>query len=224
MHRGPDGYGIEVFGEDLGVALLVHRRLSILGLGEAGAQPMISADGRYAISFNGEIYNYLELAEEHGLSNLSGTDTEILLQLWQDLGRAVLDKLDGFFAMAIWDNAEKTLTLVRDRTGVKPIYYCCNAQGFWFGSEEFALVKAMELVGETTKINTNALQAHSLRGIVIARHCMKVSKFWPLVSIWCGVGWPIWKLGYGIQAITFPERCNCLGSKNGLERSAGDAR
>lgn len=164
LHRGPDGYGIEVFGEDLGVALLVHRRLSILGLGEAGAQPMISADGRYAISFNGEIYNYLELAEEHGLSNLSGTDTEILLQLWQDLGRAVLDKLDGFFAMAIWDNAEKTLTLVRDRTGVKPIYYCCNAHGFWFGSEEFALVKAMELVGETTKLNTNALQAHSLRG------------------------------------------------------------
>jgi len=79
LHRGPDGYGIEIFGEMQGNALLVHRRLSILGLGVAGSQPMLSIDGRYAISFNGEIYNYLELAAEYGLSNLSGTDTENLL-------------------------------------------------------------------------------------------------------------------------------------------------
>jgi len=164
LHRGPDGYGIEIFGEMQGNALLVHRRLSILGLGAAGSQPMFSNDGRYAISFNGEIYNYLELAAEYGLSNLSGTDTEILLQLWQLQGVSVVAQLDGFFAIAIWDNLEKTLTLVRDRTGVKPIYYSLNGQGFWFCSEEFALLKAMELVGEKTAVNMDSLQAHFSRG------------------------------------------------------------
>ena len=164
LHRGPDGYGIEIFGEMQGNALLVHRRLSILGLGAAGSQPMLSIDGRYAISFNGEIYNYLELAAEYGLSNLSGTDTEILLQLWQLQGVSVVAQLDGFFAIAIWDNLEKTLTLVRDRTGVKPIYYSLNGQGFWFCSEEFALLKAMELVGEKTAVNMDSLQAHFSRG------------------------------------------------------------
>ncbi|MEY4040845.1 MAG: hypothetical protein RL233_376, partial [Bacteroidota bacterium] len=82
-HRGPDGHGIELFGgKEQSIAMFMHRRLSILGLGDQGKQPMCSHDGRYWITFNGEIYNYLELASEFGLTTASGTDTEVLLQLW----------------------------------------------------------------------------------------------------------------------------------------------
>ena len=123
-HRGPDGFGVEVFGGegDNRIAMLMHRRLSILGLGDQGKQPMQSADGRYWISFNGEIYNYLELASEFGLTTTSGTDTEVLLQLWSLKGVDCIALLDGFFAFAIWDTELKELTLARDKTGVKPLY------------------------------------------------------------------------------------------------------
>ena len=174
-HRGPDGFGVEVFGGegDNRIAMLMHRRLSILGLGDQGKQPMQSADGRYWISFNGEIYNYLELASEFGLTTTSGTDTEVLLQLWSLKGVDAIALLDGFFAFAIWDTERKELTLARDKTGVKPLYYYLERDGdnaenivksLLFGSEDFALKQALELQGVTVSLSEKALKSHLEEG------------------------------------------------------------
>lgn len=173
-HRGPNGFGVEVFGgEGAGIAVLMHRRLSILGLSDLGKQPMQSADGRYWISFNGEIYNYLELASEFGFTTHSGTDTEVLLQLWSEKGVDAIALLDGFFAFAIWDTERKELTLARDKTGVKPLYYylerdCDNDENaiksLSFGSEDFALQQALEVQGVTVSLNKKALKSHLKEG------------------------------------------------------------
>lgn len=174
-HRGPDGFGVEVFGGegDNRIAMLMHRRLSILGLGDQGKQPMQSADGRYWISFNGEIYNYLELASEFGLTTTSGTDTEVLLQLWSLKGVEAIALLDGFFAFAIWYTERKELTLARDKTGVKPLYYYLERDGdnaenivksLFFGSEDFALKQALELQWVTVSLNKKSLKSHLEEG------------------------------------------------------------
>lgn len=173
-HRGPNGYGVEVFGGDENaIAVLMHRRLSILGLGDDGKQPMKSADGRYWISFNGEIYNYLELASEFGLSTTSGTDTEVLLQLWSLKGVGAIALLDGFFAFAIWDTERKELTLARDKTGVKPLYYYLERDGdndehciksLSFGSEDFALKQALHSQGIEVSLSETALKSHLEEG------------------------------------------------------------
>lgn len=161
QHRGPDGFGISVFVDTNDSAMLMHRRLSILGLGEAGNQPMRCKYGRFHITFNGEIYNYIELAEKYQLENVSGTDTEILLALWAQLGPDVLKELDGFFAFAVWDDQLKTLTMVRDKTGVKPLYYYrINETEWMFSSEEFALVQSLKAVGVSVSLNERALLKH----------------------------------------------------------------
>ena len=111
-HRGPDAHGAY---SDPAVRL-GHRRLSILDL-SGGAQPMYSADGRWHIVFNGEIYNYLELRrdlEARGATFRTQSDTEVLLQAWAEDGASCLSRLNGMFGFAIWDSAEKRLTLVRD--------------------------------------------------------------------------------------------------------------
>jgi asparagine synthase (glutamine-hydrolysing) len=160
-HRGPDGQGIKLFQGKESQAMLVHRRLSILGLGEAGSQPMVSADGRYTLTFNGEIYNYIELAEQFGLACTSGTDTEVLLQLWERMGQAVLPLLDGFFAFAVWDDIEKKLVLARDRTGVKPLYYFMQeGVGLWFASEDYALWSALKKTGIELLLNHKSIIEH----------------------------------------------------------------
>ena len=169
-HRGPDGFGVEVFGgEEKSIAMIMHRRLSILGLGDQGKQPMCSLDGRYWISFNGEIYNYLELALEFGLTTNTGTDTEVLLQLWSLKGVDCIALLDGFFAFAIWDTELKELTLARDKTGVKPLYYYLDQDGdnseniiksLSFGIEDFALKQALELQGIKVSLSEKALKSH----------------------------------------------------------------
>jgi len=136
-HRGPDGKGIENFAN----ASLGHRRLSIIDL-EHSHQPWRSDDGRYAIVFNGEIYNYLELRDElkkSGFQFTSHGDTEVLLNLFIHLGIACLDKLNGMYAFAIWDNEERTLFAARDRLGKKPLYYSNTRAGFIFASELSAL-------------------------------------------------------------------------------------
>ena len=173
-HRGPDGFGVEVFGgEEESIAMIMHRRLSILGLGDQGKQPMCSLDGRYWISFNGEIYNYLELASEFGLTTNTGTDTEVLLQLWSLKGVDCIALLDGFFAFAIWDTELKELTLARDKTGVKPLYYYLDRDGdnseniiksLSFGSEDFALKQALELQGIEVSLSEKALKSHLEEG------------------------------------------------------------
>lgn len=166
-HRGPDGFGIEVFEQrdgsvspETGKAMLVHRRLSILGLGDAGAQPMVSKSGRFAISFNGEIYNYIELAQKYQVDYPSATDTEVLLQLWERFGSSILSELDGFFAFAVWDGEEETITLVRDRTGVKPLYYVEYGQSLWFASEDYALSAVLHEQGMEMAVDKEALLSH----------------------------------------------------------------
>ena len=137
-HRGPDGEGHYV---DSNVAL-GHRRLAIIDLSPAGHQPMMTPDGRWVISYNGEVYNFQELRvalEALGWEFHSRTDTEVLLKGWAQWGRGVLDRLNGMFAFALWDRSERTLVLARDRYGIKPLYYGQFGQTFLFGSE----VKAM---------------------------------------------------------------------------------
>jgi asparagine synthase (glutamine-hydrolysing) len=119
------------------------RRLAILDLSPAGHQPMASADGRFWIVFNGEIYNYIELREElqrFGHRFRSGGDTEVILAAYAQWGEACLERLNGMWAFAIWDCEQRTLFLARDRFGVKPLYYAVTGQIFAFASEIKALV------------------------------------------------------------------------------------
>jgi asparagine synthase (glutamine-hydrolysing) len=134
-HRGPDGKGEFADGE----IALGHRRLSIIDLSAAGAQPMRTPDGRYTIVYNGEIYNHRELRaelEREGWSFRSRSDTEVLLAgiaLW-GMDRLAL-RMDGMAAFAVWDSKEKRLSLVRDRYGVKPLYVWRAPWGIAFASE-----------------------------------------------------------------------------------------
>ena len=142
-HRGPDDSGVWL-DESAGVGL-VHQRLSILDLSSAGHQPMTSVDGRFVIVFNGEIYNHLDIREELEssgyVSNWRGhSDTETLLFGIQSWGiEETLKKCVGMFAIALWDRHDRTLTLVRDRLGEKPLYYGWQKGDFLFGSELDAL-------------------------------------------------------------------------------------
>ena len=128
-HRGRDDEGVWTSAQrdDKGRrACLGHRRLAIIDTSEAGHQPMLSADGRYALTFNGEIYNYRELRQllqSKGHRFRTDTDTEVLLAAFAEWGADCLPRLNGMFAFAIWDEQERTLTLARDRLGVKPLYY-----------------------------------------------------------------------------------------------------
>ncbi|MCK7544030.1 asparagine synthase (glutamine-hydrolyzing) [Marinobacter bryozoorum] len=140
IHRGPDA-GATWQDDNIG---LVHRRLSIIDLSDAGTQPMHSASGRYVIAFNGEIYNYLELRQtlqQSGVVFRTQTDTEVLLALFEQKGSACLDDLNGMFAVAIWDRQSRQLFLARDRLGKKPLYYYKEGSRFAFASEIKALKK-----------------------------------------------------------------------------------
>ena len=141
VHRGPDAGGDWV---DPSFPLaLGHRRLSIIDLTEAGAQPMVSASERYVLSFNGEVYNFPRLREEHGVSSYpfrGHSDTEVILAAVQHLGvEQAVGKLEGMFALALWDREERCLWLARDRVGKKPLYYGWCGNSFLFGSELKAL-------------------------------------------------------------------------------------
>ena len=139
--RGPDGDGLWCApGGRLGLA---HRRLSIIDLDERAAQPMRSADGRLAISFNGEIYNYRALRAElraEGARFVTESDTEVLLQLYAARGTDMLGALRGMYAFAIWDGARETLLLARDPHGIKPLYYADDGRVLRFASQVKALL------------------------------------------------------------------------------------
>lgn len=124
VRRGPDGCGAW-YSED-GRAGLGHRRLSIIDLTPSGAQPMVSADGRYVVTFNGEIYNYRSLRrdlERDGTVFRTQSDTEVLLHLYARFGIGMFSRLRGMFALAVWDTQSRTLLLARDPYGIKPLYF-----------------------------------------------------------------------------------------------------
>lgn len=137
-HRGPDHVGFHI-SPQVGLA---HRRLSILDLTEAGNQPMLLAEAGLALVFNGECYNFHDLRRElegKGVRFRTRTDTEVVLQAYAQWGVAGLKKLEGIFAFALWDDRNKRLILMRDRLGVKPLYYSILEGGLAFGSEPAAV-------------------------------------------------------------------------------------
>ena len=132
-HRGPDGTGFHI---EPGVAL-GHARLSIIDLG-GGAQPIHNGDETVWISYNGEVFNYIELRkwlEERGHKFYTHTDTEVIVHLYDELGDEFVHELNGQFAFALWDRKRRRLLLVRDRAGILPLYYARVAGGVAFGSE-----------------------------------------------------------------------------------------
>ena len=145
-HRGPDGQGC-YFSAD-GAIGLAHRRLAIIDLTPAGAQPMTDAATGVTITYNGEIYNYRELRlqlEAAGAAFFGHSDTEVILRLYLARGRDALPLLNGIFALAIWDPREHSLLLARDGAGVKPLYYAEPPSGFLFASELKALLECSEV-------------------------------------------------------------------------------
>jgi len=142
-HRGPDGRGWNVFDSSAGRVAMGHRRLSIIDLSDAASQPMAYADDRYWITYNGEIYNYIELRrelEDLGHRFCTQSDTEVLLAAYAEWGEAALDRLVGMFALVIWDNAAQVAFAARDRFGIKPLYLYAAPGGMAFASEIKQLV------------------------------------------------------------------------------------
>jgi asparagine synthase (glutamine-hydrolysing) len=141
-HRGPDDRGTLVRPEQQ--IALGHRRLAIIDLSAAGRQPMCNEDGTVWITYNGEVYNHRTLRTEleaRGHRFRSSTDTEAIVHLYEEEGPACVERLHGMFAFAVWDARHRTLFLVRDRVGVKPLYYCALPQGLLFGSEIKAILE-----------------------------------------------------------------------------------
>ena len=138
-HRGPDGEGHWIEG-NVGIG---HRRLAVIDLSPAGQQPMISADNRYVLSYNGEIYNFRELRgelEAKGYWFRSKTDSEVVLNALAEWGQKALKKFNGMFAIAFWDRKERILLLARDRYGIKPLYVSNKENAFVFGSEQKSIL------------------------------------------------------------------------------------
>jgi asparagine synthase (glutamine-hydrolysing) len=155
-HRGPDAAGIWL-DEKVGIAL-GHRRLSILDLRPSGSQPMVSESGRYVIVFNGEVYNFQQLKQELAGKNIKwrgSSDTEVMLAAFEAFGvKEAVKKFIGMFAFALWDRQEHRLYLLRDRLGIKPLYYGWAGKTFLFASE----LKALRAYpGWQAEINRDAL-------------------------------------------------------------------
>jgi asparagine synthase (glutamine-hydrolysing) len=160
-HRGPDAQGVYCDGP-IGFG---HRRLSILDLSDSANQPMISEDGRYCILFNGEVYNYREIAKDlHEPLNTTG-DTEVLLKAYIQWGPEFLQKLNGMFALAIWDKERKELFIARDRMGIKPLYLYQNGKEFAFASELKALTSCAE-IKTNLSLNEQALYHYLYLGFI----------------------------------------------------------
>ncbi|MFM7024383.1 MAG: asparagine synthase (glutamine-hydrolyzing) [Flavobacteriales bacterium] len=134
-HRGPDAEGVF---SHAGVGL-AHRRLSIVDLNERSNQPMTSRDGNYVICYNGEVYNFRELAIKHSLVLKTHSDTEVILELFAKMGPTCVEEFNGMFAIAIYDKQKEDLHIFRDRMGIKPIYYFYDGQNFAFASDIKAL-------------------------------------------------------------------------------------
>lgn len=154
-HRGPDDNGSVTAGP----CGLVHRRLSIIDLSQSGHQPMSNEDESIWIAYNGEVYNFRELRRQYNLDAnghifKSGTDTEVLIHLYETLGEDFLKELNGMYSLALWDSRKRKLLLARDPFGVKPLFYVTVKDGFWFASEIKAL---LEVDGVERKPSLEAL-------------------------------------------------------------------
>jgi len=163
-HRGPDDAGI--FIDEKNNLGLGHQRLSILDLTQAGHQPM--EIGNLVITYNGEVYNFKEIRKElekRGYNFLSNSDTEVILKSYLAWGTNCLEKFRGMFAFGIWDKEKKRLILVRDRTGIKPLYYYFNENLFIFASEIKAIISHPQVKKE---INFNALASFLQFGYISA--------------------------------------------------------
>lgn len=164
-HRGRIRLGNDAQDDVFAEAFLVHRRLSIIDLSQAGHQPMSTPDGRHWITYNGEIYNYVELRNElRGLGHTfrSQSDTEVLLAAYRQWGREALSRLVGMFAFAILDLQTRKLILARDCFGVKPLYYAFWQEGLAFASE---IKPLLDLPGVTREINVRRLYDYLCGGI-----------------------------------------------------------
>ncbi len=143
-HRGPDGDGIHTAGP----VGLGHRRLAIIDLTAAGRQPLANDRGDVWVTFNGEIYNYRDLRSElerQGHRFRSATDTEVIVHAYEAWGVDCVKRFNGMFAFGLWDARQQKLWLVRDRIGVKPLFYCRTSQGIFFGSEIKAIIRNGEV-------------------------------------------------------------------------------
>lgn len=169
QHRGPDAEGLW----HSGAAALGHRRLSIIDLSNAANQPMLSANGKHALVFNGEVFNYRELAQElirNGAVSAFRTtsDTEVVLEYLVHEGISAIQRFNGMFALAWWDIEAERLVLVRDRIGIKPLYIAQMRDTLWFASELKALL--VPEVGLETEVNAEALNAYFNVGFVPHPH------------------------------------------------------
>ena len=182
-HRGPDGRGVHVDGD----AALGHTRLSIIDLSDDGLQPMSDPTGRWWIAFNGEIYNYLELRSGLDWDFRTRTDTEVLLAAWATWGPACLDRLLGMFAFLVWDARERRLSAVRDRFGVKPLYYCEQGGALRVASE----IKALHASGVPARPDAEAWASYLAQGL----HDHSERTFWDSVRALPGGCLMRWKDG-----------------------------
>lgn len=161
-HRGPDASGSWASDQ----VLLCHTRLAILDLSEAANQPFHSACRRFVMVYNGEVYNYRELALQYALPLKTGSDTEVILELFARLGPEMVSRLNGMFAFAIWDMEAKELHLFRDRLGIKPLYTREGPEGFLFASE----LPAHTGQGLSHTLNQDALALFLHRGYIPEPH------------------------------------------------------
>lgn len=162
-HRGPDGDGVFVDDERVGLG---HRRLSILDLSEAGSQPMFNEDSSLALVFNGEIYNYLELIPElkaAGHVFRSQSDTEVILHAYEQWGPDCVRRFNGMWSFALWDRRARQLFVSRDRFGVKPFYFQHTAEAFTFSSEPAGLKAAGCMNGQANLTKLHAYLAYGYR-------------------------------------------------------------
>ena len=164
-HRGPDNQSVWTAG-NVGLG---HARLSILDLSAGANQPMISHDGRFIVVYNGEVYNYRELAKKHQITTKTNSDTEVILELFAKLGPDFVNELNGMFAIAIFDKHNQRLFLFRDRIGIKPLYYFFDGENFAFASEIKALLK-YNVVREGLKINKSTIASFLHLGYIPEPH------------------------------------------------------